>query len=206
MVSLPCLPIYKSLWWLVVSLGYTEQWSFIEPEWASYSLGVFLCFACCGVHRSLGTHISRTKSLTVDNWDDEQVAVGTLLFIQKIFLTTCICSMLNVVFYTNYVTILYILYHCNQSFSFCFSWSCKALVVRKSCCFDLCVCFYVFLVDLWMVWCVTHGLLLLKQTYDFFNRWCVCKTGIVHGLFLGHGWSREWKGSREVSSTCSCKL
>ena len=61
--------------------------SIIEPEWASYSLGVFLCFACCGVHRSLGTHISRTKSLTVDNWDDEQVAVGTLLFIQKIFLT-----------------------------------------------------------------------------------------------------------------------
>ncbi|XP_067941600.1 arf-GAP with dual PH domain-containing protein 1-like [Watersipora subatra] len=44
-----------------------------DPDWASYSLGVFLCFACCGVHRSLGTHISRTKSLTVDNWEDEQV-------------------------------------------------------------------------------------------------------------------------------------
>jgi len=49
---------------------------FIEPEWASYSIGVFLCATCCGIHRSLGTHISKTKGIKLDNWDDEQVAVG----------------------------------------------------------------------------------------------------------------------------------
>ncbi|KAF6024182.1 hypothetical protein EB796_017513 [Bugula neritina] len=45
-----------------------------EPEWASYSIGVFLCATCCGIHRSLGTHISKTKGIKLDNWDDEQVA------------------------------------------------------------------------------------------------------------------------------------
>ena len=48
----------------------------LDPEWASYTLGVFLCFECCGVHRALGTHLTRTKSIKVDNWDDEQVLVN----------------------------------------------------------------------------------------------------------------------------------
>lgn len=41
--------------------------------WASWNLGVFLCTNCSGVHRSLGTHISKVKSLTLDNWQEDQI-------------------------------------------------------------------------------------------------------------------------------------
>lgn len=30
-----------------------------DPQWASISLGVFLCIECSGVHRSLGVSISK---------------------------------------------------------------------------------------------------------------------------------------------------
>lgn len=63
--------------------------SVVDPEWASYTLGVFLCFECCGVHRALGTHLTRTKSIKVDNWDDEQVLVSATRFYELL----CRCSM-----------------------------------------------------------------------------------------------------------------
>eukprot|EP01088_Endostelium_zonatum_P021988 TRINITY_DN904_c0_g1_i1.p1 TRINITY_DN904_c0_g1~~TRINITY_DN904_c0_g1_i1.p1 ORF type:complete len:463 (-),score=170.36 TRINITY_DN904_c0_g1_i1:95-1483(-) len=44
------------------------------PQWASWSLGVFICINCAGIHRSLGTHLSKVKSATLDNWTDEQLA------------------------------------------------------------------------------------------------------------------------------------
>jgi len=44
-------------------------------EWASYNLGVFLCEACAQVHRSLGSHISKVKSLRLDKWDASQIEV-----------------------------------------------------------------------------------------------------------------------------------
>jgi len=43
------------------------------PRWASWSLGIFLCINCAGIHRSLGTHISKVKSATLDKWTEEQV-------------------------------------------------------------------------------------------------------------------------------------
>eukprot|EP01122_Echinamoeba_exundans_P012316 TRINITY_DN5108_c0_g1_i1.p1 TRINITY_DN5108_c0_g1~~TRINITY_DN5108_c0_g1_i1.p1 ORF type:complete len:859 (+),score=164.18 TRINITY_DN5108_c0_g1_i1:2804-5380(+) len=43
------------------------------PEWASLNLGTFLCIECSGIHRSLGVHISKVRSLTLDKWDKEQV-------------------------------------------------------------------------------------------------------------------------------------
>lgn len=42
-------------------------------RWASWNIGIFLCMRCAGVHRSLGTHISKIKSLTLDKWTDEQI-------------------------------------------------------------------------------------------------------------------------------------
>ncbi|KUI61367.1 UBA domain-containing protein 3 [Cytospora mali] len=44
-----------------------------NPGWASWSLGIFLCMRCASIHRKLGTHISKIKSLTMDGWSNEQV-------------------------------------------------------------------------------------------------------------------------------------
>ncbi|CAJ2638833.1 probable ADP-ribosylation factor GTPase-activating protein AGD11 isoform X2 [Trifolium pratense] len=44
-----------------------------EPKWVSASLGVFICIKCSGIHRSLGVHISKVLSLSLDDWTDEQV-------------------------------------------------------------------------------------------------------------------------------------
>eukprot|EP01138_Halocafeteria_seosinensis_P002618 gb/GECG01002677.1/.p1 GENE.gb/GECG01002677.1/~~gb/GECG01002677.1/.p1 ORF type:complete len:1070 (+),score=145.54 gb/GECG01002677.1/:1-3210(+) len=45
------------------------------PDWASVNLGVLLCLRCSGLHRSLGTHISKIKSLTLDTWELSSVSV-----------------------------------------------------------------------------------------------------------------------------------
>ncbi|KAI9318446.1 hypothetical protein BX666DRAFT_1928027 [Dichotomocladium elegans] len=38
-----------------------------NPEWCSLNLGIVLCIECSGIHRSLGTHISKVRSLTLDS-------------------------------------------------------------------------------------------------------------------------------------------
>lgn len=40
-----------------------------KNEWASINLGVFMCTECSGVHRNLGSHISKVKSIILDEWD-----------------------------------------------------------------------------------------------------------------------------------------
>ncbi|GAB2297540.1 ADP-ribosylation factor GTPase-activating protein agd3 [Dionaea muscipula] len=37
-----------------------------EPDWASLNLGVLMCIECSGVHRNLGVHVSKVRSLTLD--------------------------------------------------------------------------------------------------------------------------------------------
>uniref|UniRef100_A0A3Q3BFM4 Small ArfGAP 1 n=1 Tax=Kryptolebias marmoratus TaxID=37003 RepID=A0A3Q3BFM4_KRYMA len=43
------------------------------PRWASWNLGVFICIRCAGIHRNLGVHISRVKSVNLDQWTTEQI-------------------------------------------------------------------------------------------------------------------------------------
>ncbi|XP_054851099.1 arf-GAP with coiled-coil, ANK repeat and PH domain-containing protein 1 isoform X2 [Eublepharis macularius] len=43
------------------------------PEWASINLGITLCIECSGIHRSLGVHFSKVRSLTLDSWEPELV-------------------------------------------------------------------------------------------------------------------------------------
>ncbi|KAJ5634527.1 hypothetical protein N7528_002369 [Penicillium herquei] len=44
-----------------------------HPRWASWNLGIFICIRCSGIHRGMGTHISRVKSVDLDAWTDEQL-------------------------------------------------------------------------------------------------------------------------------------
>lgn len=44
-----------------------------NPGWASWNLGIFLCVRCASLHRKLGTHVSKVKSLSMDSWSTEQV-------------------------------------------------------------------------------------------------------------------------------------
>jgi len=46
-----------------------------EPQWASTNLGSFVCITCSGIHRGLGVHITKIRSVSMDTWTDEQVAV-----------------------------------------------------------------------------------------------------------------------------------
>nr|XP_046168118.1 stromal membrane-associated protein 1-like [Oncorhynchus gorbuscha] len=43
------------------------------PRWASWNLGVFICIRCAGIHRNLGVHISRVKSVNLDQWTAAQI-------------------------------------------------------------------------------------------------------------------------------------
>ncbi|CAM9844376.1 unnamed protein product [Lampetra planeri] len=42
-----------------------------DPRWASINLGIALCIECSGIHRSLGVHCSKVRSLTLDSWEPE---------------------------------------------------------------------------------------------------------------------------------------
>lgn len=37
-----------------------------QANWVSINLGVYLCISCSGIHRSLGTHVSKVRSLLLD--------------------------------------------------------------------------------------------------------------------------------------------
>uniref|UniRef100_A0A8D2PF02 ADAP1 protein n=1 Tax=Zosterops lateralis melanops TaxID=1220523 RepID=A0A8D2PF02_ZOSLA len=43
-----------------------------DPDWASSTLGVFICLSCSGIHRNIPS-ISKVKSLKMDYWADAQV-------------------------------------------------------------------------------------------------------------------------------------
>lgn len=38
----------------------------VKTEWVSINLAIIVCIECSGIHRSLGTHISKVRSLTLD--------------------------------------------------------------------------------------------------------------------------------------------
>ncbi|XP_069390944.1 arf-GAP with coiled-coil, ANK repeat and PH domain-containing protein 2 isoform X1 [Paralichthys olivaceus] len=50
-----------------------------EPRWASINLGVTMCIECSGIHRSLGVHLSKVRSLTLDSWEAEQLKLLCVL-------------------------------------------------------------------------------------------------------------------------------
>lgn len=53
-----------------------------DPEWCSINMGCLICMACSGVHRSLGVHISKVRSLKLDQFGDSllgfMLAIGNI--------------------------------------------------------------------------------------------------------------------------------
>ncbi|KAI2648832.1 Arf-GAP with GTPase, ANK repeat and PH domain-containing protein 1 [Labeo rohita] len=50
-----------------------------NPDWASLNLGALICIECSGMHRNLGTHLSRVRSLDLDDWPVELSMVMTAI-------------------------------------------------------------------------------------------------------------------------------
>jgi hypothetical protein len=46
--------------------------------WASVNNGVFLCFECLHTHRGYGVHVSWLRSVNLDLWSDDKVALMTI--------------------------------------------------------------------------------------------------------------------------------
>ena len=50
-----------------------------NPDWISINLGICICIKCSGVHRSLGSHISKVRSMHLDVFDEHLVGVVNLV-------------------------------------------------------------------------------------------------------------------------------
>ena len=45
------------------------------PDWASLGFGILICLECAGRHRSLGVHITLVRSLNLDSWSMDYLAL-----------------------------------------------------------------------------------------------------------------------------------
>lgn len=50
-----------------------------DPKWLSTNLGVLICLECCGIHRNLGVHVSRTQSLEIDQLGTSQLLLARVI-------------------------------------------------------------------------------------------------------------------------------
>eukprot|EP01041_Mallomonas_annulata_P003135 gene3135-6170_t len=56
---------------ILVSNSFCADCGKSDPDWVSLNLGCLVCIECSGVHRSLGVHISKVRSLTLDDLELE---------------------------------------------------------------------------------------------------------------------------------------
>lgn len=55
--------------------GYCADCGAPSPDWASLNLGILMCIECSGVHRNLGSHISKVRSVGLDEWAPGHLSV-----------------------------------------------------------------------------------------------------------------------------------
>ncbi|KAF2072156.1 hypothetical protein CYY_006532 [Polysphondylium violaceum] len=55
-----------------------------DPDWASINFGCIVCIDCSGIHRSLGVHISKVRSLTLDKWEPELLGMMKCIGNEKV--------------------------------------------------------------------------------------------------------------------------
>lgn len=58
---------------IYIQLYFYTKFLFKDPDWASLSFGILICIKCSGIHRSLGVHLSKVRSLSLDFWNPEHV-------------------------------------------------------------------------------------------------------------------------------------
>lgn len=75
--SLNCRKWAGESWWVINSPPLILPPS--DPDWASLNLGALMCIECSGIHRNLGTHLSRVRSLDLDDWPSELLMVMTAI-------------------------------------------------------------------------------------------------------------------------------
>eukprot|EP00301_Raphidiophrys_heterophryoidea_P018044 c3022_g1_i1.p1 GENE.c3022_g1_i1~~c3022_g1_i1.p1 ORF type:complete len:880 (-),score=234.01 c3022_g1_i1:138-2672(-) len=47
----------------------------LEPEWTSINLGICVCIECSGIHRSIGAHVSKVRSLLLDELEPSTIQI-----------------------------------------------------------------------------------------------------------------------------------
>ena len=49
-----------------------------NPQWASVNNGCFICMDCAASHRSMGSHASFVRNISMDTWNEKQMRMMAL--------------------------------------------------------------------------------------------------------------------------------
>lgn len=93
--------------------GFELKW--IDPEWTSATMGLFICIRCSGIHRNLTPQVSSVKSLKLDAWTDEKLEVinpfrafkRIAMVLSRVSnIVTEICSLIDTCYYLNMASVV----------------------------------------------------------------------------------------------------